>query len=357
MRILHLARPAAGGVLRFLQNVLPYLEREGAECTVACPSAMHPSLLPLRTLRWEISDRPQLLRDLRCAFQAKGWQHDCDLLHAHGLRAVGVLAIASPRRWVFTLHNLPPAHLSQPIRWLLRRASRSASRILAVSQAVQEGWLHHFPDSEPKCVVIPGGVDMERIYSHSVDRRTARQQWNLPEEAPVALCVARLMEDKGVDILLRALSHVPEWFALVVGEGPQREPLVQLASELGVGERVRFAGYLPILDSAWAVCDVAVVPSRREGLGLFALEAMAAEKPVVASKTGGLAEIVRHGETGWLVKPEDPHALADALRQVLALRDSWYEMGRRGREYVAGHFTWRETAQQLLECYCSLLRM
>lgn len=357
MRILHLARPAAGGVLRFLQNVLPYLEREGAECTVACPSAMHPSLLPLRTLRWEISDRPQLLRDLRCAFQAKGWQNDYDLLHAHGLRAVGVLAIASPRRWVFTLHNLPPEHLSQPIRWLLRRASRSASRILAVSQAVQEGWLHHFPDSEPKCVVIPGGVDMERIYSHSVDRRTARQQWNLPEEAPVALCVARLMEDKGVDILLRALSHVPEWFALVVGEGPQREPLVQLASELGVGERVRFAGYLPILDSAWAVCDVAVVPSRREGLGLFALEAMAAEKPVVASKTGGLAEIVRHGETGWLVKPEDPHALADALRQVLALRDSWYEMGRRGREYVAGHFTWRETAQQLLECYRSLLRM
>lgn len=357
MRILHLARPAAGGVLRFLQNVLPYLEHEGVECAVACPSAMHSSLSPLHTLRWEISDRPQLLRDLRCALQAKEWQSDYDLLHAHGLRAVGVLAIAPPRRWVFTLHNLPPEHLSQPIHWLLRRASLSASRVLAVSQAVQEGWLRHFPGSGSKCLVIPGGVDVERIYSRSVDRRTARQQWNLPEEAPVALCVARLMEDKGVDILLQALSHVPEWFALIVGEGPQREYLVRLASELGVGERVRFAGYLPTLDSAWAVCDVAVVPSRREGLGLFALEAMAAEKPVIAAKTGGLAEIVRHGETGWLFKPEDPHALADALRRMLSLQDSWHEIGRRGREYVAGHFTWQGTAQRLLECYRALLRM
>lgn len=317
---------------------------------------MYPALSPLRTLRWEISDRPQPLNDLRRALQASRWQNDYDLFHAHGLRAVGVLAIAPPTRWLFTLHNLPPDHLAEPARWLLRRAGRSAQQILAVSQAVQEGWLSLFPETAPKCKVAPGGVDVEQLRPPLTEGQTARRSWNLPKDVPVALCVARLMEDKGVDVLLEALSHAPEWFVLIVGEGPQRESLLKLASALGVGERVRFTGYLARLDSAWAVCDVAVVPSRREGLGLFALEAMAAEKPVIASDTGGLRETVRHGETGWLVAPNDPFALADALRRALNLRGSWREMGERGREHVASHFTWQRTAERLLECYRQLLR-
>lgn len=357
MRVLHLARPAAGGVLRFLQNVVPRLEREGIECAVACPSSMHPLLSSLRTLRWQISDRPQILTDLCCALQAKGWQREYDLLHAHGLRAAGVLALTPPSRWVFTLHNLPPEDLSPPARWLLRRAARSAGRILTVSQAVQQAWLRHFPQSEPKCTIVPGGVDRDTIHPCAMDRLTARQRWDLPEDAPVALCVARLMEDKGVDVLLSALAQSPEWFALIVGEGPQRDALLRFVSDMGIGARVRFTGYLPTLNEAWCACDVAVVPSRREGLGLFALEAMAAGKPVIASSTGGLTEVVLPGETGWLVPPNDPLALASALREALALRGRWQDMGRRGREYVLQRFTWEHTTQRLLEVYRRWSRM
>ena len=312
---------------------------------------MHSLLSPLRTRHWELSDRPQILSDLRCAVQAKHWQRDYDLLHAHGLRAAAVLALSPPSRWLFTLHNLPPEHLTAPVRWLLERANRSARRILAVSHAVQEAWLRHFPQSEPKCEIIPGGVDATSICLHEVDRLSARQKWNLPQGAPVALCVARLMEDKGVDVLLKALAHAPEWFALVVGEGPQREELFRLVSEVGTGERVRFTGFLPVLDSVWAVCDIAVVPSRREGLGLFALEAMAMQKPVIASHAGGLPEVIVQGETGWLVPPDDPVALAQRLQQALVVRHRWQEMGRCGRERVLQHFTWEHTAQRLVEVY------
>ncbi|GIV16707.1 MAG: hypothetical protein KatS3mg022_2142 [Armatimonadota bacterium] len=357
MRVLHLARPAAGGVLRFLQNVIPRLEREGVECATACPSAMHSSLPLQRTLRWEISDRPQVVADLRCALQAKGWQKEYDLFHAHGLRAAGVLALAPPQRWVFTLHNLPPEHLVPPVRWLLNRAARSAGRILAVSRAVQQAWLRNFPHSEAKCEVVPGGVDVDAIRPYAEDRLSARQQWDLPDDVPVALCVARLMGDKGVDVLLKALALAPGWFALVVGEGPQRDALLRLASELGIGERVRFTGYLPTLDSAWSACDVAVVPSRREGLGLFALEAMAAEKPVIASNVGGLAEVVLPGETGWLVTPDEATALADALQYALSLRPLWHEMGKRGRQHVLQHFTWEHTVHRLLDVYRRLRSM
>jgi len=357
MRVLHLARPAVGGVLRFLQNVVPRLEREGIECAVACPLSMHPSLAPLRTLRWEIPDRPQILSDLHCALLARSWQREYDLLHAHGLRTAGVLALAPPRRWVVTLHNLPPERLAPSVRWLLNRAVRSAERVLSVSQAVRDAWLHHFPESAPKCEVIYGGVDINAVHARAVDKRVARQQWNLPDDVPVALCVARLMEDKGVDILLKALLHAPGWFALIVGEGPQRQSLLQLTADLGVGERVRFTGYLPALDSAWSACDVAVIPSRREGLGLFALEAMAAGKPVIASNTGGLAEIVLHGETGWLVPPDDPVALANALQQAISQRPVWYDMGRRGMTHVRQRFTWEHTTQRLLDVYSRLVSM
>lgn len=355
MRVLHLARPAAGGMLRYLQEVLPRLQAEGVEGAVACPVEMHPALAPFPTLSWEVSDRPHPWRDLRCALQAWRWQGEYDLFHAHGLRAAAVLALAPPSRWVFTLHNLPPTHLSPLVRWLLSRAARSAGRILAVSRAVQEGWLRHFPFSAPRCAVIPGGVDVQAIHPSGMDPLAARRQWNLPEEAPVALCVARLMEDKGIDVLVRALACVPAWYVLVVGEGPQRHALLQLASSIGVGERVRFTGYLPLLDAAWAACDVAVVPSRREGLGLFALEAMAAEKPVIATRTGGLAEVVLPGETGWLVPPDDPAALAEGLQQALAQRARWSEMGRRGRAHVRQHYCWEHTAQRLVEIYRSLL--
>ncbi|MCS6950642.1 MAG: glycosyltransferase family 4 protein [bacterium] len=355
MRVLHLSRPAAGGVLRFLQHVVPRLEQAGVECVVACPAEMHSTLSSVRTLHWGVSDRPRPLADLRCALQAQSWQKDYDLFHAHGLRAVSVLALTPPLRWVFTLHNLPPMHLPPLARWLLRRAARTAGRILSVSQAVQEGWLRHFPQSAPKCEVVPGGVDVQMIRYSPTDRRIARQQWGLPEEAPVALCVARLMKDKGVDILLRALAEAPTWYALIVGEGPQRQELVHLTSVLRVGERVRFTGYLPTLDAAWAACDVAVVPSRREGLGLFALEAMAAQKPVVASQTGGLAEVVLPEEMGWLVPPDDPGALAAALQEALAQRERWSAMGERGKQHVLQHYTWEHTAQRLLEVYRSLV--
>jgi len=342
-------------MLRFLQNVLSRLEREGVDCAVACPSFMHSSLPSLHTLPWEIPDRPRLTADIRWAWQARRWQQDYDLLHAHGLRAVSVLSILPPARWLFMLHNLPPENLSLTARWLLRRAARSTKNVLSVSRAVQSAWLKHFPDTEPKCTVVPGGVDVHMMAQSVPDAPEARSRWNLPVHAPVALCVGRLMEDKGVDVLLNALVHAPQWFALIVGEGPLRHSLQKLAADLGVGERVRFTGYLESLDCAWATCDVAVVPSRREGLGLFALEAMAACKPVIASSTGGLVEIVRHGENGWLVPPEDPLALANMLQQAFAFRDAWREIGEQGRRYVRQHYTWEHTVQRLLECYQRLV--
>lgn len=319
---------------------------------VAAPSSLHPSLTLLPTRSWQISDRPRLWGDLRCAYQVNRWQREYDLLHAHGLRAAAVVAVGSPRRWVFSIHNLLPDRLSPVERMVLQRAAAGAQAILPVSHAIAQQWLNLFPHTTPRCTVVPGGV---HVPSALPDKAQARAQLGVPLDVPLLLCVARLMPDKGVDILLHALTLATEWFALVVGEGPDREPLEHLQQRLGLSERVRFTGYLPDLSPAWAACDLAVVPSRREGLGLFALEALAASKPVVASRVGGLPEVVRHGETGWLVPPEDPQALAEALGDALRYRGQWGDMGRLGRADVQARFSWRRTAEQLYEVYRRLV--
>jgi glycosyltransferase involved in cell wall biosynthesis len=148
-----------------------------------------------------------------------------------------------------------------------------------------------------------------------------------------------LAPEKGYDVLIRAMTELPGCCLVLLGEGPERARLTKLARQLGVEDRVELAGWIP---SPWTDhfrFDVIAVPSSFEGFGLVAVEALLAGIPVVASRVGGLAEIVHDGETGLLVEPGDPSALAHALRELLidpARRDV---MGRRGRDDALQRFT------------------
>ena len=160
-----------------------------------------------------------------------------------------------------------------------------------------------------------------------------------PVDGPVVLgTLGRLVTQKGVDILLRALVQVPHVRLIVGGEGPERAALEDLAHLLGVSERTEFTGWVEEPAERLASCDVLVQPSRSEGLSLVVLEAMFAGRPVVATRVGSTAEAVLHGVTGLLVPPEDPDALGEALRAVCddpLLRE---RLGRAARERAASEF-------------------
>jgi glycosyltransferase involved in cell wall biosynthesis len=163
----------------------------------------------------------------------------------------------------------------------------------------------------------------------------------LPRPVPTRIvgAVGRLEREKGFDVLLRALVGVEDATAVLVGEGGQRRELVELAEQLGVTERVLFQGWSDEPRRHLAGFDLCVLPSRVEALPLVAVEAMLAGLPVVASRVGSVADAVVDGETGLLVRAEDPDALASALRTLLADPDRMREMGRRGREHARLHFT------------------
>jgi glycosyltransferase involved in cell wall biosynthesis len=138
----------------------------------------------------------------------------------------------------------------------------------------------------------------------------------------------------------------------VAGDGPERAALTQLAGELGLDDRVRFLGRREDAADLLAACDVFVLPSRLEGLGVAALEAMAARRPVVASAVGGLAEAIVDGETGLLVPPDDVDALATALVRLVddaVLRD---RLGSAGPQRIADAYS----AQQMVDAYAALYR-
>ena len=169
-----------------------------------------------------------------------------------------------------------------------------------------------------------------------------------PPDAHVAgrprfACVARQEPEKGVDVLIAAFPRVleafPEAVLALIGLGTQMAANRAAAVAGGVRERVEFCGVLTNPAPAIAAADVIVLPSRREGLPVVVLEAFALERPVVASNVGGTPAVVRDGDTGWLVPPEDPAALAAALIDAGGDLDECRARGARGAALVAERYS------------------
>jgi phosphatidylinositol alpha-1,6-mannosyltransferase len=191
-----------------------------------------------------------------------------------------------------------------------------------------------------------------------------RRELGIGAGDPVLLTVGRLDCRKGHDMVVAALplllKEFPALRYVIVGEGPEREKLAELAREKGVAERVLFAGFQPDerLAAYYRACDVFIMHNRAlendvEGFGLVFLEANACGKPVVGGRSGGAVEAVVHGVTGFLVEPNDAQGLVQTLRKLLGDSALRREMGMAGRRRAAEEFSnrgqaakmWRRLAQ------------
>jgi glycosyltransferase involved in cell wall biosynthesis len=166
---------------------------------------------------------------------------------------------------------------------------------------------------------------------------------------------ARLDVQKGLDVLLQALPELPGVELEIVGDGPESRALTQLAGSVGVADRVHFAGWDDNAREWLSRWDAFVLPSRYEGLPLSILDAMLAELPVVATDVGSIGEAVAHGETGLLVPPDDPSALAAALRQVLDDPELRRRFGRNARDVALRRFSTTVKAGRYEALYEELL--
>jgi glycosyltransferase involved in cell wall biosynthesis len=294
--------------------------------------------------------------DPRCLLDARAW--------ARG-RAAGLLVLSGPKSLIIggllaRLLNLPTSpffnHMiasSKLVTLAQRRLASTTAIGVASSRAVQDWACARYGLPLERVQVVYPGHDGGRF---AVPPTAARDALGLPPGAPVIAMIGRLVSaQKGQDLLLRAMSeirrHCPEALLLIVGDGPDRAALESLARKLGLAAAVRFFGHRDDIPAFLAASQVVAVPSVvAEAFGLTALEGMAAGRPVVAFASGGLPELIRHGETGFLVPKGDVAGLASAIQQLLTDPARRERLGAAGRRVAAG-FTTEARVDALSDIY------
>jgi glycosyltransferase involved in cell wall biosynthesis len=168
-----------------------------------------------------------------------------------------------------------------------------------------------------------------------------------------------LVELKGIEYLLRAAAALQHEFPAlrveIAGSGPQRERLEKAVTRSGLGEHVKFLGWIDDLTPVLPRWDVFVMPSLEEGFPIAALDAMAAGLPVIATSVGGVPELIEDGKTGWLVPPRDAKALVSRLRPLLSNAELRLSMGAAGYSRVRDHFSAAQMTESFARLYDELL--
>jgi glycosyltransferase involved in cell wall biosynthesis len=197
-------------------------------------------------------------------------------------------------------------------------------------------------------VFIQGARELERMIAlpdgsvhvvHNGVPDTPIEPLERPTDGPVIGTVGRFAPQKGQDVLVKAMEDLPGVTAVMVGDGEGRAELAGLAERLGVSDRVLMPGWSADPRPWLPSFDVFVLPSRVEGLPLVIIEAMLASRPVVATRVDGIPEEIVDGVTGLIVPPEDPPALASAVRELLQDPERRERMGREGREVALRRFS------------------
>ena len=314
-----------GGVERRLLSLLPRLRSLGWEVSVVCireAGQMAPlfaqegisvEVIPFRS-RWSPRSLNQLARWLR--------QAHINIVHTHMYRCntSGTVAarLAGVKAAVSNVHNINEWDDAKQL-FVERMLARYKDKIITVSEGVRRNYLERTRISPGKVITIHNGVDLEPFRDTPFDAKLAAEL-GIKEGERVVSVLARLVEQKRhVDFLAMAahvLKVLPSVKFLIAGKGKLRSELERQASELGISDRVIFAGHRSDIPSLLALTDVMVMCSDKEGFSNSLLEAMAAGVPTVATDVGGNAEAIIDFESGLIVPTRRPDVLA---KRVLAL--------------------------------------
>lgn len=360
----HLGMPDGGvhGVTTYLLDVLPALLASGVEVGACFLREEHAAAESLRAggirVRFLHSGRFDLLvaREVADLVHREGW----NILHCTQFRASIISrAVARMRPHLSAVLHIHDLTIPPPVVRLLNRVLANPKDLgLCVSTAAREVAIRGYGIRPGRVRVLYTGIDGARFRPLSqVDRIAIRRELNLPVDAPLLCLVGRFQPVKGqrdmLRIFQRIVGHRPDCVLLLVGSGPDRAVCEQRAEQRQLQRNVRFVGYRHDVHRLMAAADVAVVPSRSEGLSRFAIEANFCGVPVVAFDSGGIADVLVDPVCGELVPPGDDRAFSDAvLRALQRSRSPSFAHARshsaRDRFGLAGH------VDALRSCYDAL---
>lgn len=345
------------GVTTYLLHVLPALAAAGIEMTVCFLRAPHAAAADLHALgirpvffdagKWD----PTVALRIAALARHKGVR----LLHATGVKGTLAARIAARfcgARTLLHMHDLnDPGALSV----VQRVVAQPTDAAVCVSQAVCDLAVRRYHVRPERVCVARNGVPLELLRDAGVDSRSRmRAELGIAAEQPVLASIGRMHPVKGHRALLAMLPAIvrscPRALLLVIGDGPERPACEDLATRLGVARHVRFLGSRSDVPRLLSAIDLVLMPSQSEGLGLAAIEGLAAARPVIAFAVGGLPEVVVDGVNGRLVPPGDSHAFAQAVIDTLGDPASRVSYAR-GAASSAQRFSIDLHVQRLIDCY------
>ncbi len=283
-------------------------------------------------------------------------RHRCRVLHTHDFKTDFLGLVLA--RTVPGLRLMATAHgWSSPLgKWhrfynaLDRRVLRLYPTVIAVSEHTARE-LRGVGFRRERLEILPNAIDVEQWRP----RTRGALPPGLPSGRRFVGTVGRLSIDKDVPTLIRAFTQIapahPDLDLVLVGDGPERASLLALAGELGVRSRVHFLGQRGDLQELYGAFEVFVLSSRTEGMPNTLLEAMAMERPIVATPVGGVGEMVRDGEEALLVPPGDPAALAGAIALLCDRPERADELARSARARAVSRFSFTHRLRRIEEIY------
>jgi len=235
-----------------------------------------------------------------------------------------------------------------------RKILRSSCRIIAVSPQVKHQITEHYPVPDEKITVIPNGVDTGRFRPDAGKRRALRERYGIDPEVPALIFVGNLFEVKGLDLILEAVAQIREVYLFVIGEDVNLTSYQDTARRRGIEDRVIFTGKIATnIEDYYAASDVFLLPSASEGFPLSALEAAASGLPLIATRVGGLQDLIQDGVNGFFVerRAED---IREKITVFIKNGDIKFRMGHEAQA-SARNYSWESVVQRTTAIYSEII--
>lgn len=293
-----------------------------------------------------------------------------DIVHTHTAKAGFLGRIAARMAGCRAVVHTPHGHnlygyfdpeITEYIKRAERFAGRFCDRIIALTELEKKDMVKCGLAPKDKIDVIYQGLELEGYRRNLLRGEETRRSLNIPQGAMVVGMAGRLEPVKGPDIFIEAAAMVfaeyPGAFFLIAGDGNMRRILEERIEATGIKKNIRLLGWREDIPEILSALDIFVLPSLNEAVGMALVEAQAAGVASIASRVGGVPEVVSDGRTGILVEPENPCELAEAIKGLLSDDEKRRRLAAAGWEFVSGKFRAEDMARKVSELYVSLVKV
>lgn len=370
VRVVFLIRRTVGGMQTHLVDLISGLDPKKYEPIVIAPFSKQLEKrldkLHLKSIWINIEDKISLIKDLKSISKLRRtFKHlKPDIIHIHGNKSalVGRIAANLARTQaliIVTVHNFLIYQQANLFKrkvacWIEKYLAKGTHKIIAVSARLKNSLVSIEGIPENKIVTIHNGISMKKWDEFS-SVPSFRVSLEISEDAFLVGNIGRLVWWKGHKILLESLpillKNHPEVVILIVGEGPEMNQIKKVAVENNLQKQVKFLGFVPDIRPYLSIFDVFVLPSLKEPFGIVILEAMAAKRPVVATRAGGVPEIITDGVNGLLVESGNPEAIAEGIDRIISNPELREKVAEQGYRDVRSKFSLEKMVEETEKVY------